>query len=60
MTFVLVLVLFFYATMQCIKLFTFDETDIMVSNRDAFFDSDYVYSDGLAFAFAITAYDGDP
>ena len=46
--------------MQSIKLFTFDETSIMVSKREAYFDSDYVYSDGLAFAFAITAYDGNP
>ena len=31
----------------------------MVSSRSAFFDSDYVYSEGLTFAFALTAYDGD-
>ena len=32
----------------------------MVSSMDAHFDSDYVYSDGLMYAFGITAYDSNP
>ena len=57
MTIVLVVALSFYGAMQSIKLFTFDETDIMVSQRDAYFDKDYVYSDGLMYAFGLSAYD---
>ena len=46
--------------MQTIKLFAFDETDIMVSSVDSFFDTDYVFDNGLMFAFAITVYDNNP
>ena len=46
--------------MQTIKLFAFDETDIMVSTVDSFFDTDYVFNNGLMFAFAITIYDNNP
>ena len=59
-TLILVLSCIFYGFLQAIKLFTFDETDIMVSSVDAYFDSDYVYSGPLAFAFGITAYDSNP
>ena len=59
-TVILALSCLFYGVLQSVKLFTFDETDIMVSSVDAFFDSDYVYSGPLAFAFGITAYDSDP
>ena len=59
MTFVMVLGLIFFGTLQCIKLVLFDETDIMVSQRDAHFGYDYSFSDGLAFAFAVTAYDDE-
>ena len=45
--------------MQSIKLFTFDETDIMVSQREAYFDADFQYSNGLAFAFGLTVYDDE-
>ena len=50
----------FYGILQSIKLFTFDETDIMVSSVDAHYDSNFVYSDNLMFAFGITAYDSNP
>ena len=59
MTIVLVVSLIFFGSLQCIKLVQFDETDIMVSQRDAYFEYDYSYSDGLAFAFAVTAYDDE-
>ena len=58
-TLILFLACFFYGTMQAVKLFTFDETDIMVSSVDAFFDAEFVYSDHFMFAFGITAYDGN-
>ena len=32
----------------------------MVSSVDAFFDSDYVYSGQLGFAYGLTAYDSNP
>ena len=59
LTVILLVTIVFYASMQSIKLINFDETDIMVSSREAYFDSDYVYSEGLTFAFALTAYDGN-
>lgn len=31
----------------------------MVSSRDAFFDTDFVYSENLWYAFGITAYDSN-
>ena len=59
MTVILLIAIAFYATLQSIKLLTFDETDVMVSWRDAYFDYNYTYSRGLAYAFALTAYDGN-
>ena len=59
-TVVLVIALIFYGSMQSIKLFTFDETDIMVSQRDAYFDSDYIYSKDLMYSFGMTDYDKNP
>lgn len=55
----LVTALVFYGAMQSIKLFTFDETDVMVSQRDAYFDSDATYSNYLNYAFGITSFDSD-
>ena len=45
--------------MMSIKLEQFDETDIMVSQIDAYFDADYEYSKGMMFAFGLTAYDSN-
>ena len=59
LTVILLVTIVFYASMQSIKPINFDETDIMVSSREAYFDSDYVYSEGLTFSFALTAYDGN-
>ena len=59
MTVLLLLVLVFYGIVQSINLATFDETDIMVSQRDAYFDADEIFSEGLMYAFGITAYDGN-
>ena len=59
-TLILVLSCLFYGILQSVKLFTFDETDIMVSSVDAFFDYDFVYSGDVMFAFGITAYDSNP
>lgn len=46
--------------MQSVKLLTFDETDVMISARDSFFDADHIYSRNLFYAFGITAYDSNP
>ena len=59
MTFILVVAICFYGALQSIKLLTFDETDVMVSQRDSFYSSDFTYSNGLAFAFGVTAYDSE-
>ena len=59
MTILLLLILLFYGAMQSINLFTFDETDVMVSQRDAYFDADQIFSEGLMYAFGITAYDSN-
>ena len=40
MTLMLVIVVIFYGAMQSIKLFTFDETDVMVSQTQNYFDED--------------------
>ena len=42
------------------KLLAFDETDIMFSVTDSFFDTDEIYSRGLSYAFGISAYDSNP
>lgn len=59
MTVMLLIALIFYGTMQSVKLLTFDETDVMVSKRDSFFDADFVYDEGIFYAFGITAYDSN-
>ena len=46
--------------MQSIKLLTFDETDVMISSRDSYFNAEYEFSEDLAYAFGITAYDSNP
>ena len=46
-TILLLFLLFWYGAMQSIKLFTFDDTDVMVSTRDAFFTTDEEYSEHL-------------
>ena len=56
-TVILIIILAFYGVMQSIKLFERDETDVMQSSRDAHFDTDFVYSENLWYAFGITAYD---
>ena len=60
MTILLLLMLAFYGTMQSVKLFEYDETDVMVSSRDSFFTTDFTYSEGLMYAFGLTAYDDNP
>lgn len=59
LTVFLLFALIFYGSMQSIKLFTFDETDVMVSQRDSYFDASVVHSEGLWYAFGITAYDSN-
>lgn len=59
MTVLLVICLIFYGTVMAHKLFAFDETDIMISSRDAFFDTDFEFSEDLMYAFGITAYDSN-
>ena len=41
------------------KLITFDDTDLMYSARDSYFDTDFVFLNDLRYAFAITAYDSN-
>ena len=59
MTVMLMLFLCFYGIMQSVKLYEYDETDIMISSRDSFFTSDFVYTNHLSYAFGITAYDSN-
>ena len=59
MSLILFILILFFGVMQSIKLLTFDETDIMVSQRDAYYDADFIYSNGLAFAFGVTQYDSE-
>ena len=59
LTVFLFIMLIFYGSMQSVKLFTFDETDIMVSTRDSYFDASETYSENLFYAFGITAYDSN-
>ena len=58
-TVMVILALAFYGVLQAVKLITFDETDIMISERDSFFDADYIYKKNLWYAFGITAYDSN-
>ena len=60
LTLFLAFVIILYGAMQYTKLIEFDETDVMVSSRDAFFDTDFVVKQNLQYAFGITAYDGNP
>ena len=59
LTFFLLISLIFYGSMQSVKLFMYDETDVMVSKRDSYFEADKTYSDNLSYAFGITAYDSN-
>ena len=59
LTIFLVLTCLTFAVMQSIKLLTFDETDVMLSARDSYFDYNDEYSENLAIAFGITAYDNN-
>ena len=59
MTLLLASILCFYGIMQSVKLYEYDETDVMVSSRDSYFTSDFVYSNNLMFAFGITVYDSN-
>ena len=44
MTVILLVAIMSYGAMKSIELVTYDETDIMLSSRGAFFDSDYVHT----------------
>ena len=48
-----------YGTIMALKLLEFEDTDLMYSARDSFFDSDFVFSENLWYAFGITAYDSN-
>ena len=50
----------FYATVQYGKMLEVDDTDVMVSSRDSFYDASYVKDDNIMFAFGITKYDSNP
>ena len=49
--------IFFYGTVQFIKLYSFDETAIMHSSRDSYFKGDEIIESHLQFAYALTTYD---
>ena len=60
MTLILLLILGSYGAMKSIELITYDETYIMVSQRDAYFNSSYVHeSDKMQYAFGLSAYGSD-
>ena len=44
---------------MALKLLEFEDTDLMYSARDSFFDSDYVFTKDLWYAFGVTAYDSN-
>ena len=48
-----------YGTIMALKLLEFEDTDLMYSARDSFFDSDYVFTKDLWYAFGVTAYDSN-
>ena len=60
-TLISLFVVCFYSTMQLMKLLEFGDPSIMVSTRDAYFDTDHEFTTdaGLQIAFAITAYDAN-
>ena len=59
LTVFLLISLIFYGSMQSVKLFMYDETDVMVSKRDSYFEASKTYSTNLSYAFGITAYDSN-
>ena len=38
---------------------SFEDTDVMISSRDSYFDPEYVFSENLMYSFGITAYDSN-
>ena len=46
--------------MQSIKLLTFDDTDVMLSTRAAYFDDTFIFTNNLMFSIGLTAYDSNP
>ena len=50
----------FYGIVQWGKMLEFDDTDVMISARDSFYDASYVKDDNIMFAFGITKYDSNP
>ena len=58
MTVILLVAIMSYGAMKSIELVTYDETDIMLSSRGAFFDSDYVHTpEEMWYAFGLSSYD---
>ena len=59
-SFVSLFIIAFYSTVQFMKLIEYGDPSIMVSTRDAYFDTDYRFdSKDFKLAFALTAYDAD-
>ena len=54
---VMVLLLLIYGSLQMIKLVLYDETSIMHSSRDSYFQGNELVENDLQFAFALTTYD---
>lgn len=50
----------FYGLIRYIKLESYDDTDIMISQWDSFYNASHVQSEDLMFAFGITVYDSNP
>lgn len=57
MTVCLAFVMTSYGCLKATELITYDETDVMVSQRDAYFNESYVYNENLWYAFGLSAYD---
>ena len=58
---VLWITLIAYGYLQMARLLRYGETVVTMSVRESYFDTNYTFGseDGLSFAFAITAYDGN-
>ena len=59
MTFIVLTLIAFYAVIKFDKLEKRDDTDVMISRTEDYFDASYVFDVELVKAFGITVYDGN-
>lgn len=53
----MIVIITIYGFLRSVEMMEYGETDIMISSRDAYFDADFVLSDGLRFAYGLTDFD---